>query len=130
MGLKIKWNDDRVRGATTALLLISRDRLSRGETADLIKASLAAYRQDPDGYKQDKAAWADVKELGPLTHAQDVAYYQKLLLAVERIVQKMIEGKRQFNSLAELDNFLIFTLGRVQWALGSTVKNGVRRGRF
>jgi hypothetical protein len=28
-------------------------------------------------------------------------------------VQKMIEGKRQFNSLAELDNFLIFTLGRV-----------------
>jgi len=25
----------------------------------------------------------------------------------------MVEGKRQFNSLAELDNFLIFTLGRV-----------------
>jgi hypothetical protein len=114
MGLKIKWNDDRVRGATTAVLLISRDRLSRGATADLIQASLAAYRQDPDGYKQNKAAWADVKELGPLTNPQHVAYYQKLLLAVERVVHKMIEGKRQFNSLAELDNFLSFTLGRVQ----------------
>ena len=55
----------------------------------------------------------DVKELGPLTNPLHAAYYQKLLLAVERIVQKMVEGKRQFNSLAELDNFLIFTLGRV-----------------
>jgi hypothetical protein len=113
MGLKIKWNDDRVRGATTALLLIGRDRLSRGETADLIQASLAVYRQDPVGYKEDKATWVDVKELGPLTNPLHAAYYQKLLLAVERIVQKMVEGKRQFNSLAELDNFLIFTLGRV-----------------
>jgi hypothetical protein len=29
-------------------------------------------------------------------------------------MRKMIQAKRQFNSLAELDNFLIFTLSRVQ----------------
>ena len=67
MGLKIKWNDDRVRGATTAILLISRDRLHRGETDDLIQASLTEYRADPEGYKARKAAWADARELGPLT---------------------------------------------------------------
>ena len=84
--------------------------------ADIKQKKLARFFfvQDPDGYKQNKAAWADVKELGPLTNPQHVAYYQKLLLAVERVVHKMIEGKRQFNSLAELDNFLSFTLGRVQ----------------
>ena len=113
MGLKIKWNDDRVRGATTALLLISRDRLCRGVTDNLIAASLAAYRNDPDAYKQSKATWPEVGDTTPLTHPDHVAYYQKLLSAVERIVQKMVQGKRQFNSLAELDNFLIFTLNRV-----------------
>ena len=113
MGLKIKWNDDRVRGTTTALLLISRDRLSRGETADLIRASLAAYRIDPDGYKQNKAVWLGVHELGLLKKPEYVAHYQKLLSAVELILKKVIEGKRQFNSLAEFDNFLIFTLSGV-----------------
>ena len=32
MALKIKCNDDRVRGATQAILLIGRDLLARGET--------------------------------------------------------------------------------------------------
>ena len=68
MRLKIKWNDDRVRGATTAILLISRDRLIRGESlADMIEASLAEYRADPEGYKEKKRAWADAREPGPLT---------------------------------------------------------------
>ena len=110
MGLKIKWNDDRVRGTTTALLLISRDRLSRGVTADLIQAALAGYRSDPAGYKVNKSTWADVNEVGPLTNPDHVAYYKKLVSTVEGLVQKMIQGKRQFNSLTELDNFLIFTL--------------------
>lgn len=110
MGFKIKWNDDRVRGTTTALLLISRDRISRGDTEDLIQASLAAYRDDPDGYKKNKVMWADANDVGPLTDARHVAHYQKLLSAVEGIVKKIVGGRRQFNSLTELDNFLIFTL--------------------
>lgn len=113
MGLKIKWKDDRVRGATTALLLISRDRLSRGETEDLIQASLAEYRDDLDGYKKNKATWADVSDLGPLTNPRHVARYKNLLTAVEGLLQKIVQGKRQFNSLAELDNFLIFALRNV-----------------
>ncbi|HTJ79467.1 MAG TPA: hypothetical protein VL357_10775 [Rariglobus sp.] len=114
MGLKIKWNDDRVRGTATALLLICRDRLSRGDTDDLIQASLADYRNDPAGYKENKATWADVNELGPLKSPGHVAYYQNLLSAVDGLLKKFTQGKRQFNSLIELDNFLVFTLKGVR----------------
>ena len=114
MRLKIKWSDDRVRGTTTALLLISRDRLSRGQTDDLVQASLADYRDDPDRYKKDKATWADAGEIGPLTDPRQVAYYKKLHSTVDGLVKKMVQGKRQFNSLTELDNFLIFTLKNVR----------------
>ncbi len=111
--MKIKWNDDRVRGTATALLLIARDRLRRGETANLIQASLADYRDDPAGYKQNKAAWPEVKDAGPLTNPAQAAYYIKLVATVDGMIAKMVEGKRQFNSLTELDNFLIFNLNRV-----------------
>ena len=114
MRLKIKWNDDRVRGATTAILLIGRDRLSRGKTTDLVEASLAEYRDDPEGYKANKAAWADPKELGPLTKPQHVAYYKNLILAIDAVLQKMTQGKRQFNSLLELDNALVAYLKDVR----------------
>ena len=114
MGLKIKWNDDRVRATTTALLLIVRDRLARGETRDLFAAALADYRGDPDGYKRDKSAWPDVGEAGPLTNALDVAYYQRLVSSVDVLVARMVKGKRQFNSLSELDNFLVFSLKSVR----------------
>jgi len=114
MGLKIKWNDDRVRGTTTALLLICRDRLSRGDTENLIEASLAEYRNDLKGYKENKATWADVNETAPLKKPQHVAYYKALLLAVEGLLKKFVQGKRQFNSLIELDNFLVFTLNSVR----------------
>ena len=110
MGLKIKWNDDRVRGTMTALLLIVRDRLSRGVTDDLIKAALADYRADPAGYKANKAAWAEVGEVGALKNPRHIEYYKKLVSTVDGLVKKMVQGKRQFNSLTELDNFLIFTL--------------------
>jgi hypothetical protein len=113
MGMKIKWNDDRVRGTTTAVLLISRDRLSRGVADDLIRAALADYRHDPAAYKAAKATWAKVGEVGPLTNPGHIAYYRSLLSTVEAMVKKMVQAKRQFNSLAELDNFLIFTLNRV-----------------
>ena len=114
MGVKIKWNDDRVRGAITALLLISRDRLHRRETDDLIAASLAEYRADPDGYKANKAAWADARELGPLSKSSHVTYYKNLLAATDALQKKMEQGKRQSNSLLELDNYLIASLRHVQ----------------
>ncbi len=114
MGLKIKWNDDRVRGTTAAMLLIARDRLARGETDDLIRRALADYRDDPAGFKVKRAAWAPVPESGPLTSPRQAAYYLKLVAKVDGLVEKMVRGKRQFNSLSELDNFLIFTLGSVQ----------------
>lgn len=114
MRLKIKWNDDRVRGATTAILLIGRDRLHRGETDNLIQEALAEYRGDPQGYKINKATWADVKELGPLTKPSHVAYYKNLTLAIETLLQRIIQGKRQFNSLLELDNWLVSSLKEVR----------------
>ncbi len=114
MGLKIKWSDDRVRGTTTALLLICRDRLCRGETDDLIAASLADYRNDPAGYKENKAAWPDVNDMAPFKNPQHTAYYKNLVSAVEGLLRKFVEGKRQFNSLTELDNYLVFTLQNVR----------------
>ena len=114
MGLKIKWNDDRVRATTTALLLLVRDRLGRGEADDLLRAALADYRRDPAAYKAKKATWTDVADTGPLTDLAQVAYYQRLREAVERLTQQWVQAKRQFNSLTELDNFLVFTLARVR----------------
>ena len=114
MGLKIKWNDDRVRGATTAILLIGRDRLARGKTDNLIRAALAEYRDDPDGYKKNKATWPDARELGPLKNPSHVAYYKNLISAIDRIMKKMEQAKRQFNSLLELDNALIAYLENVR----------------
>ncbi|MEO6993466.1 MAG: hypothetical protein ABI273_07545 [Lacunisphaera sp.] len=107
MRLKIKWNDDRVRAATTAILLLSRDHLLHGETVDLVQQSLAEYRADPASYKEKKAAWADPQDLGPLTKPRHVAYYKNLLSAVDRVLEKLTGAKRQFNSLLELDNALI-----------------------
>ena len=114
MGLKIKWNDDRVRGATTAILLIGRDRLRRGATNDLIQSALAEYRDDPDGYKASKATWADVKEIGPLKNPQHVAYYKSLIAAIDGLAAKMAKQKTQFNSLLELDNWLVASLQKVR----------------
>jgi hypothetical protein len=110
MALKIKWNDDRVKEAGRAILLIARDRLARGETHDLVRAALAEYRSDPAGYKANKAAWADVRELGPLTRPAHVNTYRNLQAALDRLMEKMVRTKRQFNSLAELDNALIAAL--------------------
>ena len=114
MGLKIKWNDDRVRGAMTAILLIGRDRLARGKKDNLIQRSLTDYRADPEGYKAAKAGWADARELGPLTNPHQVAYYKNLILAVDALQLKMTEHKRQSNSLLELDNYLVACLRDVR----------------
>lgn len=114
MRLKIKWNDDRVSGATTAILLIGRDRLFRGQTANLIQASLAEFRSDPAGYKQRTRTWADPREIGPLTNPAHVTYYRNLISASDGLMKKVTQEKRQFNSLLELDNFLVSSLGVVR----------------
>jgi hypothetical protein len=114
MRLKIKWSDDRVRGATTAILLIGRERLARGEMEGLVRAALAEYRADPAGYKEKKRTWPDAHDLGPLITLAHVVYYRRLEAAVARLMERMTQGKRQFNSLLELDNYLIACLGRVK----------------
>lgn len=110
MGLKIKWNDDRVRGAMTAILLIGRARLARGENADLIEESLIEYRADAAYYKMNKAGWPSASDLSPLTQPAQVAKYQALLAAMTKLEAKLVQGKIQFNSLLELDNWLIAQL--------------------
>jgi hypothetical protein len=110
MALKIKWNDDRVREAGNAVLLIARDRLAHGKSDDLIRAALTEYRADPAGYKANKAVWADARELGPLTQPAQVAAYRNLQGDLDRLIERMARTKRQFNSLAELDNALIASL--------------------
>ena len=112
MALKIKWNDDRVQGATTAILLISRDRLARGKTEKLVQLALADYREDPEGYKQSRKTWADARDLGPLVNPRHVAHYQELISSLDRLTAKWTQAKRQFNSLLELDNALIEQLQR------------------
>jgi hypothetical protein len=113
MGLKIKWNDDRVRGAITAILLLGRARLARGETAAGVADSLAEYRVDAERYKMNKAAWPAPTEMGPLMRPAQIASYQQLLAATERLRKKIAQNKIQFNSLRELDNWLIASLGDV-----------------
>ena len=106
MRLKIKWNDDRVRAATAAILLLSRDYLVRGETGDLIQRSLAEYRADPEGFKKYTSVWTDARDLAPLTNTRQLVYYKNLISAVDRLLEKLTKTKRQFNSLLELDNAL------------------------
>ncbi len=111
MHLKIKWNDDRVRGATTAILFISRERLIRGEPlADMVEASLAEYRADTEGYKERKRTAPDAQDPGPLTKPLHLAYQKNLIAAVDALTLKLTRTKRQFNSLTELDNALVATL--------------------
>ena len=114
MALKIKWNDDRVRGATTAILLLGREHIFRGTKVDIVQTALAEYRADPEGYKKNKAAWPDTREPGPLTKPAHIAHYRSLIAATDGLLQKLTRGKRQFNSLLELDNWLVASLRDVR----------------
>jgi hypothetical protein len=104
---KIKWSDDRVKGAMTAVLLIGRERLARGLTDDWIRASLADYRADPEGYKLARKSWPEARDSGPLAKPQQVACYQQLIGATDKLLARWTQSKRQFNSLLELDNALV-----------------------
>jgi hypothetical protein len=110
MALKIKWNDDRVREAAKAILLIGRLHIARGQTTDLVRTALTEYRADPAGYKANKATWPGAREPGPLTQPAHLAAHLALQGAIDRLMDKMARAKRQFNSLAELDNALVANL--------------------
>jgi len=111
MALNIKWNDDRVRGTATALLLIARDRLARGEASGtLIADALAEYRADPAGYKLAKADWPEIRDLAPLKKGAHRARYAALLAAMDTLLARIERNKRQSNSLTELDNYLVACL--------------------
>jgi hypothetical protein len=99
-----------VKGAATAILLLGRERLARGETADLIRAALAEYRADPADCRLKQAAAAQAGEPAPLKNPRHAAYYRELAADVGRLTQKWTDAKRQFNSLLELDNALIAQL--------------------
>jgi hypothetical protein len=113
MPSKIKWNDDRVRGAATALLLIARDRIARGRTGNLAASSLAEYREEPDRYKENRKSWPEVREIGQLGDSAKVAHYRALLRAVDELLARWTQSKRQFNSLLELDNALVEQLREI-----------------
>jgi hypothetical protein len=112
MALKIKWNDDRIKGAATAVLLITRERLSQGHWGGLITAALEEYRDDYEGYKatHPKRDLATAKDASMLTNAQRKEFYQRLVAAVDVLLARLERNKTQFNSLTELDNYLALNL--------------------
>jgi len=112
MSLKIKWNDDRIRGAATAVLLLSRDRLLRKETTGLVQNALDVFRHDLDAYKSAHPirTLAAAKDVGAFKDAYHREAYEKLLAAVESLLGRLEKNHTQFNSLTELDNYLIFNL--------------------
>ena len=114
MALKIKWNDDRVMSATTAILLLGRDRILRGDTEDLVRACLAEYRADPAGYAARRSTWAAPRELGPLTTPAQVETFRRLLAGVDKLLARATQAKRRFSSLEDLDHWLASGLGNIR----------------
>ncbi|MBC8011390.1 MAG: hypothetical protein H7067_15005 [Burkholderiales bacterium] len=115
MALKIKSNDDRILSAVVALLFLTRGKLAAGQTGDLVGAAVAEYREDTDAFKEahPKRDLETAKEAGPLKDARQLAYYKKLTASAETLLGKIQRNKIQFNSLTELDNYLVANLGRV-----------------
>jgi hypothetical protein len=112
MGVKIKSNDDRVKTAAVAVLLLVRDRMARAQSGGLITAAIEEFRTDYDGYKHDhpKRDMAEAKDGSALTNAARRADYLKLVAAVEALLARIEKNKTEFSSLLELDNYLAFNL--------------------
>jgi hypothetical protein len=109
---KIKWNDDRIKQTLTAVLLISRSKLHRGGSENLIEEALADFRNDPAGYKAEhwnkvKSAWSDPKDLSSLKTAGQVACYRALLTEVDTLAARLKRNQIQFSSVIELDKYLV-----------------------
>jgi hypothetical protein len=112
MSLNIKWNDDRIKGAATAILLITRARLAQGHWGGLIQAALVEYRGDYEGYKAGYPirSFAAAKDTTMLTNHQRREFYGKLVAALEILLAKIERNRTRFSSLIELDNYLISQL--------------------
>lgn len=112
MGVKIKSNDDRVKAAAIAVMLLSRDRLARAQPAGMITAALEEFREDYPGYKNDhpKRDMVEAKDASALTNAARREDYLKLVAAVESLLARIDKNKTEFSSLLELDNYLAFNL--------------------
>lgn len=112
MGVKIKSNDDRIKVAAVAVLLLCRDQMARARSGGLITAALAEFRNDYDGYKNDhpKRDMAEAKDGSALTNAARRENYLKLVAAVEALLARIEKNKTEFSSLLELDNYLAFNL--------------------
>jgi hypothetical protein len=112
MGVKIKSNDDRIKVAAIAVLLLARDRMARAQPAGMITAALAELRNDYDGYKNDhpKRDLVEAKDASALTNAARREDYLKLVAAVEALLARIEKNRTEFSSLLELDNYLAFNL--------------------
>lgn len=112
MGVKIKANDDRIKMAATAILLLVRDRMARAQSGGLITQALDEFRNDYEGYKNDhpQRTLAAAKDASVLTNAARRADYLKLVAAVEALLARIAKNQTEFSSLLELDNFLAFNL--------------------
>jgi hypothetical protein len=112
MGVKIKSNDDRIKAAAIAVLLLARDRMARAQSGGLITAALVEFRNDHDGYKADhlKRDLVAAREGSALTNAARREDYLKLVAAVEALLARIERNKTEFSSLLELDNYLAFNL--------------------
>jgi len=112
MGVKIKANDDRIKVAAIAVLLLVRDRMARAQSGGLIAAALEEFRNDYDGYKADHPVrdLATARDGSMLTNAARRADYLKLVSAVEALLARIAKNGTEFSSLLELDNFLAFNL--------------------
>jgi len=112
MGVKIKANDDRIKMAAVAVLLLTRDRMARAQAGGLITAALTDFREDYEGYKHDHPVrtMAEAKDGSMLTNAARRSDYLKLVAAVEALLARIERNGTQFSSLLELDNFLAFNL--------------------
>lgn len=116
MALKIKWNDDRIKGAVTAVLLITRHKLAQGHWGGLIEASLLEYREDYDAYKaaHPKRDLATARDATALTDASRREFFERLVAAMDVLLARLERNKTQFNSLTELDNYLLLHLKRFE----------------
>lgn len=104
MGIKIKSNDDRIKITASALLLITWEKLNRNDTDELIASALAEYRAE------GKSRLPKASELAPISNPVFAAYHKNLTTRLDTILKRFEKNSTQFNSLVELDNYLVFHL--------------------
>lgn len=105
--MKIKWNDDRIKATASALLLITWEKLNRNDSEDLIPSTLARYRSE------GKSSVPKASELSPIKDPVYASYHKNLTARLDTLLKRFEKHSTQFNSLVELDNYLVFHLQSV-----------------